>query len=94
MKNKFKKWTKVKLKSFQWTTKTPKNTDKAENYWQLIWTTWTMVSDELKISPAVTGEGERWLVKFDTDVKALGLYCHNQIEDSLRIALKDLEILE
>jgi hypothetical protein len=77
--------TKVKLLSFNNTTKTPDDCDPSKNYWSLIGEEGTIVKP--------LNECSRFLVKIDNADKLTGLHCHNEIKNSLWILKSDLEVV-
>ncbi len=77
--------TKVKLKSFNNTLVSPENCEPSENYWSLI--------GETGIIKKAENKHFRVLVQFDNSVGSKGLYCHNEIENSILILSSDLEII-
>ena len=81
----------VRLISFHNTVNAPDNIDEKENYWKLIGSLGEIVSKKSKSHPAFKNMGKRVLVKFD-DVEKYGLYCHNEIPNSLWIFLTDIEV--
>jgi hypothetical protein len=86
---------KVLLKSFNGTTVPDENTQPNENYWKLIDTTGTVVQDPNQEGIYAKFSNERRvLVQFDKSVKSFNLDCHNNVENSLWINVKDLEILK
>jgi len=73
---------KVKLNTFNGTSKPDDNCPPHENYWKLIGHTGNIVrKSDVK---------SRALVQFNQNVKSLGLECHNDIENSLWILESDL----
>ena len=78
----------VRLTRFGGTLIAPDAVSSHEDYWKLIGRTGTVIDDDRK------GHLEtQVLVPFDDDVSALGLECHNPIENSLWILQSDLEYL-
>jgi len=75
----------VRLKSFHETLSALANINEAENYWLLIGETGTVVSDEKRVHPAYIEMGERLLVQFHLSIDSYGLYCHNDLPNSLWI---------
>lgn len=75
----------VRVKTFNATTKNPKFCDPEENYWKLIGLEGRVV-DLLPLR-------KRAVVLFDQDVKKLGLYAYNEIPNTLFILESDLEII-
>ncbi len=75
----------VRLKSFNGDFSSPEECDSSENYWVIVGSTGT-------VSSSINSSG-RVLVTFDIDVSSLGLYCHNEIPNSLLILRSDLEVL-
>jgi hypothetical protein len=73
---------KVRLKSFNGTAVAPEACKPKENYWALIGQAGEVVAPK--------NERQRLLVKFVVSVAALGLYCHNEVENSLFILESDL----
>jgi hypothetical protein len=91
MKSNLKLGDKVELISFHNTIAPPKGTADSENYWKLIGLTGSVASNEKKTHPYFPDKGERVLVKFDADISAFGLHCHNEQErNTLWIFLGDL----
>ena len=85
---------KIKLKTFNKTSKRPTKCDEKENYWKLIGYTGKVVQDSKQGSIFADFSGEkRVLIQFDKNIKSLNLHCHNSIENSLWILVADLEIL-
>ena len=76
----------VALKFFLGKTKAPKKTKAFENYWNLIGLLGVVIS----VDPPIGINHTRILVRFDNDIKLLGLECHNPIENSLWIERSDL----
>ena len=74
---------KIRLRSFLGASKPNNEVVRGENYGLLIGKTGIVVSIE----------GEKALVKFDCDIEALGLICHNPITNTLYISMSDLEYL-
>ena len=72
----------VRLKSFNGSATPPENCIPEENYWLLIGQVGEVI--------APINERSRVLVKFDRPVSAFGLYCHNEVENSLFILESDL----
>lgn len=75
----------VRLKSFNGDISPPEECDCSENYWVIVGSTGTVLS-------SMNSRG-RVLVTFDIDVTSFGLYCHNEIPNSLLILPSDLELL-
>lgn len=76
---------KVVLKSFNGGKHAPPGTKPAENYWQLI---------GLKaVTVRVAEDNLRVLLKFEQDLKALGLTCHDDEEKSLWMLISDLKFV-
>jgi len=73
----------VRLKSFNGTVNPPKDCSPEENYWLLIGQAGEVI--------APINERSRVLVKFERSVSSFGLYCHNEVENSLFILESDLE---
>lgn len=83
---------KVILKSFNKLKSPSDPVDKSENYWILINYKGTVVQDpNEKTIYASFSKEKRVLVRFDKDIKALGLACHNKVANSLWILEADLE---
>lgn len=74
---------KVKLNTFNGTTKPDEKCAPNENYWKLIGSFGKIVKGQNAKS--------RFLVQFEKDVLSLGLECHNDIKNSLWILESDLE---
>jgi len=77
---------KVRLKSFNGTKYGPSTCPPKENYWLLIGKSGNVVASK--------NERQRLLVQFDVPISALGLHCHNPIDNSLLILESDLEFLK
>ncbi len=75
----------VVLKAFNGNAAAPSECPPADNYWRLIGTTGTALT-------TANAQG-RVLVRFDEDVAARGLACHNPEPNSLLIAATDLALL-
>ena len=74
---------KIKLNTFNGTTKPDEECLPNENYWKLIGCLGKIVKGPNAKS--------RFLVQFEKDVLSLGLECHNDINNSLWILESDLE---
>ena len=85
-----KKGQKIKLESFNGTTIPDNDTDDHENYWKLINEKGTLIS--FAHEKGVSNKS-RVLIKFDNDVKSMGLECHNDEPNSLWILASDLSKL-
>lgn len=86
--------TRVRLFKFNGTTSSEDECDPGENYWKLIGLEGKVVRDPNEASLYSRHALEpRVLVVFDTDIKSMGLHCHNSIENSLWILVSDLEVL-
>ena len=81
----------VELIYFNGLTKPQKRVKKEENFWILIGARGVIVKDpsqkELYASFSIN---RRYLVRFDKDVKSLGLVCHNSVKNTLWILATDL----
>jgi hypothetical protein len=77
---------KIKLVTFNGSVSSPNSCDPAENYWALIGQSGTVVELE--------NSGGRVLVQFDQNVSDMGLHCHNQVSNSLRISVSDIVLIE
>lgn len=74
--------TRVVLQCFNGTTEGPPGRKPSDDYWRLIGSTGVVLEP--------TNARGRVLVRFDEDVAALGLACHNPEPNSLLIAESDL----
>lgn len=74
---------KVRLKSFNGTLEPLAECKREENYWRLI--------GQSGVVAASDDAGPRVLVKFDEPASGAGLYCHNDIPNSLLILQSDLD---
>jgi hypothetical protein len=81
---------KYKLITFNGTIDSEEILDSNENYWKLIGQEGTLINflDDLNF-----GNDERVLIKFDEDLVAQGLECHNSVPSSLWILRTDLALL-
>ena len=81
----------VVLKSF-WGTMAPTGNVRAnENYWILVGEKGVVLKSESETTLPRHERGERVLVLFDVDIRAKGLECHNEVDNSLWIFVSDLE---
>jgi len=80
----------VIVQSFLGLTTAPVNTGDADNYWKLIGKKGIILMNEREGGMSRHVRGERVLVKFLDEVKALGLNCHNDVENSLWMFVVDL----
>jgi hypothetical protein len=80
---------KIMIKSFNGSFSGPEDVKQNENYWILIGRYGIVVQTIADVGVAK----DRVLVKLNNNVKALGLECHNKIENSLWIRLSELEFL-
>jgi hypothetical protein len=78
----------VTLRSFRGTTSAPEETRDTDNYWLLVGHSGAVVDDVSKIGRHPNGE--RLLVRFDQDVAAMGLACHNKVPNALWLFVSDL----
>jgi hypothetical protein len=76
---------KVRLTSFNGSVESPDGCQESENYWKAVGYVGVIV--ETKNSRG------RVLVQFDRPIKALGLHCHNPIENALYILASDLTVV-
>jgi hypothetical protein len=76
---------KVRLKSFNGLATPPDGCRNSENYWRLIGYSGVVVEPK--------NDRCRLLVQFEESIEALGLHCHNPIENSLYILESDLTLL-
>jgi hypothetical protein len=81
--------TRVVLKTFLGTSR-GSAVRPADDFWRLIDCTGTIVDDDDAHVGGRHPRGRRVLVRFDTDVRALGLHCHNPVPDALWIFTADL----
>ena len=82
---------KVCLMLFNGESDAPPDVLAHENYWLLIGTAGSVVESQDEAIGRLAG---RVLVRFDTDVSALGLECHNTVSNSLWISPQDLKLVE
>jgi hypothetical protein len=83
---------KVRVVSFNGTLTAPAGTDPSEDYWQLVGSQGVVVQDPAQESKCADFSGTpRLLVRFDRSVVALGLHCHNNVENALWLLESDLE---
>lgn len=83
--------TKVRLQSFNGSAASKTRVSAGEDYWRLIGRAGAVVdSPEEKSSFASVGPDARVCVRFDDDLKKLGLEAHNRIPNSLWIRTSDL----
>ena len=80
----------VLVQSFLGLTTSPEDTKDIDNYWKLIGRKGLVLMSEREGGMSRHVRGERVLVKFLDDVKALGLSCHNDVENSLWMFVVDL----
>ncbi|MEN5274866.1 hypothetical protein [Stenotrophomonas lactitubi] len=83
---------KVVLETFLGNRHPHENVRPSENYWKLIGTTGTVVSEESQTSMPAHPRGARVLVQFPAGIRNLGLACHNEAPDSLWLFVSDLVI--
>lgn len=83
--------TKVILRTFAGSANAPAGTANNENYWRLIGTTGIVIDDKNPDWAPLLG-GHRVLVLFDTNPSDSGLESHNEVPNSLWIAVTDLEL--
>lgn len=76
---------KVALKSFNGSKVAPVEIDPAENYWQLI--------GAKAVTVKVAQDNLRILLKFERDLKALGLNSHDDEENSLWVSISDVKFV-
>lgn len=81
--------TRIRLVSFDNRASAPLDCNPSENYWRLIGSTGIVVAQQEDYGAHVSKD--RVLVKFDPDVKSMGLHCHNQVPNSLWVQTSDLE---
>ena len=81
----------VALKSFLNTMAPTGSVHANENYWLLVGEKGVVLKTESESTLPRHGQGERVLVRFDTDIRAKGLECHNTVDNSLWIFVSDLE---
>ena len=82
---------KVKLKTFNGSLQPDDNCQPNENYWKLIGSIGQIVKNPDEEGPyPSTSRKQRLLIRFEIDVKSLGLECHNKIQNSLWILESDL----
>ncbi|GHT80690.1 hypothetical protein AGMMS49960_03280 [Betaproteobacteria bacterium] len=82
---------KVVLRCYNGSVSAPSATRPAEHYWQLIGTAGEVVRVD---AVAQSVERGRVLVRFHTDVCALGLACHNETPNALWIRTSDLQWID
>jgi hypothetical protein len=76
---------KVALKSFNGSKVAPADIDPAESYWQLI--------GAKAVTVKVAEDNLRGLLKFEMDLKGLGLNSHCDEENSLWVLIGDLKFV-
>jgi hypothetical protein len=76
----------VELCLFNSSLEPPTGTKPSDNYWRLI----DACGIVLQTSTESGIQSDRVLVRFDVDVAALGLACHNPLPNSLWIKRSDL----
>jgi hypothetical protein len=86
----------VRLKSVDNKQSKPTTIKDSENYWRLIGCEGEIISDAA--TPWSKSKYRRLLVRFDRDVKAMGLECHNELSNplwsnALWMRVSDLEFL-
>lgn len=81
----------VRLRSFNGSVEPPTLVPHDQNYWVLIGRTATVRQDPTEPQLYTYHSGRRVCVQFDQDVSALGLACHNPLQNSLWILESDLE---
>tara|TARA_R110001592_G_scaffold9723_3_gene51442 strand:+ start:930 stop:1190 length:261 start_codon:yes stop_codon:yes gene_type:complete len=83
-----KKGQRIRLVSFNGTVNPDSNIDERENFWKLLNEIGTIIylAHEKKFP-----NSNRVLIKFDSDLKSLGLECHNDEPNSLWILKSDLK---
>ena len=74
---------KVAVKSFNGSKAAPTDVNAAENYWLLVGAKAVVVT--------TTDDNRRALIKFECDLRALGLVCDN--ENALWILISDLKFV-
>jgi hypothetical protein len=80
----------VVLKTFRGTAAPAARPAPGEDYWRLLGTAGEVVdADDGRIGGRHP-DGRRVLVRFDADVAALGLACHNAVPNALWIFVGDL----
>ena len=79
----------VKLVSFNNSFAGPVDVDEIENYWKLIGKNGVVMS---AITPTGISDN-RVLIKFEEDIRTIGLACHNSTENALWIKREDLAVL-
>lgn len=80
----------VLVQSFLGLKTSPGGTRDIDDYWKLIGKKGIVLMSEREGGINRHARGERVLVKFLDDVKALGLSCHNDVENSLWMFVVDL----
>lgn len=80
----------VVLRTFAGATTAPADAASNENYWRLIGIPGTVIDDRTPDWAPPLG-GRRVLVVFDTNPSDFGLESHNEVPNSLLIAVTDLE---
>lgn len=80
----------VTLRSFRGTILAPRGTHARDNYWLLVGCRGTIVRNDDTSEVGRRPDGARVLVKFDNEVAALGLTCHNQVPNALWLFTSDL----
>lgn len=87
----------VKLDTYNGSKASAPGYDPKENYWKLIGCKGVIIKDPFtcaKYPDEALRNERRVLVKFECSLNSLGLYCHNDIENSLWILVTDLSVCD
>lgn len=76
---------KVVLKSFNGSKAAPAEVNPAENYWRLV--------GVKAVTVKVAEDNLRVLLRFEQDLKVLGLTCDSEEENSLWVLISDLKFV-
>lgn len=89
-----KKGDKVVLETFNLMSKSNEGVEPSENYWLLLGKTGHVIQSPLESGIYASFSREkRLLIKFDVDLSAFHLSCHNEVENSLWILEADLRVI-
>ena len=81
---------KVRLTRFNRTVTPPADVEDCENYWILI----GKAGEIQNVRPPDESMKDRVLIRFDENLKSLGLEAHNEVQNSLWILKSDVESAE
>jgi hypothetical protein len=83
----------VRVQTFNGASERPHAVSADEDYWLLIGRLGTVRQDPTELTLRRCYSGVRVCVEFDDNLVAMGLACHNPIDNSLWILESDLERL-